>query len=187
MKPKKIFILVSVSVLKNLVSKKSLGIGIELFGLVKKVSVSVSENLVSEKKSLGIGLGIFGLGKKVSVLVLEKFVSDIKSRSRYRSKVWSRHTVVILVHLVILLDLVFLVKLVIMASLFILENLAILIILVNLVNIGKSYDDTDTLPGSCPLRKYIQEGLFICHGLRVTFIFLPQIKCCTIFGLVVWY
>ena len=34
------------------------------------------------------------------------------------------------------------------------ENLFNLIILVNLV---KSYDDTDTLPGSCPLRKYIVE------------------------------
>ncbi len=70
---------VSVSVSKNLVS-------------LIKVSVSVLENLVSEK-SLGIGLGKFGLGKKVSVLVSEKFVSDKKSRSRYRSKFWSRHTV----------------------------------------------------------------------------------------------
>ena len=85
---------------------ESLGIGIKSFGLEKKVSVSVSKNLVSlkksryrywkiwsRKKSLGIGLGKFGLGKKVSVLVSEKFVSDKKSRSRYRSKFWSRHTV----------------------------------------------------------------------------------------------
>ena len=59
------FLVVSVSVSENLVSKKksryryrkiwsrkkSLGIGIDKFGLVRKVSVSVSENLVSEKKS----------------------------------------------------------------------------------------------------------------------------------------
>ena len=53
------------------------GIGFGEFGLGKKVSVLVSENLVSvkksryryrkiwsRKKSFGIGLGIFGLGKK---------------------------------------------------------------------------------------------------------------------------
>ena len=70
-----IFLRVSVSVSKFLVSKKSLGIGIEKFGLVKKVSVSVLENLVSETKSrywyrknlsriksLGLGIGKkFGL------------------------------------------------------------------------------------------------------------------------------
>ena len=57
----------------------SLGIGIGKFGLGKKVSVSVSKNLVSEKKSrfryrkiwsrkksLGIGIEKFGLGKKVT-------------------------------------------------------------------------------------------------------------------------
>ena len=56
----------------------SLGIGIGKFGLRKKVLVSVSENLVSEKilgisikkfglgKSLGIGIGKFGLKKKVA-------------------------------------------------------------------------------------------------------------------------
>ena len=54
---------VSVSVSENLVSEKSLGIGIDKFGLVRKVSVLVSENLVSEK-SLGIDLRKFGLGKK---------------------------------------------------------------------------------------------------------------------------
>ena len=48
--------------------EKSLSIGIEKFGLGKKVSVSVSKNLVSEK-SLGIGIGKFGLGKKFSVSV----------------------------------------------------------------------------------------------------------------------
>ena len=75
---------------------ESLGIGIEKFGLGKKVSVSVSKTLVSEKKSrywyrkiwsrkksLGLGIGKFGLGKKVSVLVSEK-------KSRYWSwKIWS--------------------------------------------------------------------------------------------------
>ena len=87
---------------------KSLGLGLSLetHDNFLRVSVSVSKNLVSKKKSrywyrkiwsrkksLGIGLGKFGLGKKVSVLVSEKFVSDKKSRSRYRSKIWSRHTV----------------------------------------------------------------------------------------------
>ena len=42
---------VSVSVSENLVSKKSLGFGFEKNWSLKKVSVSVSENLVSEKKS----------------------------------------------------------------------------------------------------------------------------------------
>ena len=98
----------------------SLGIVIGKFGLVKKVSVSESTNLVSleksrycyskiwsRKKSLGIGLRKFGLGKKVSVSVSENLVSEKKSwywyrknlsrikksRSRYQSKFWSRHTV----------------------------------------------------------------------------------------------
>ena len=53
--------------------------GLETFANSLVVSVSVSE-----KRSL----------KKVSVLVSEKFVSDKKSRSRYRSKFWSRHTVI---------------------------------------------------------------------------------------------
>ena len=55
---------VSVSVSENLVSEKSLSNGIDKFGLIRKVSVSVSENLVSEK-SLGIVLRKFGLGKKL--------------------------------------------------------------------------------------------------------------------------
>ena len=71
---------------------ESLGIGIEKFGLEKKVSVLVSENLVSEKKSRYRSRKIWSR-KKVLVLVSEKFVSDKKSRSRYRSKFWSRHTV----------------------------------------------------------------------------------------------
>ena len=41
---------VSVSVSENLVSEKSLGFGFEKIWSRKKVSVSVSENLVSEKK-----------------------------------------------------------------------------------------------------------------------------------------
>ena len=70
-----------------MVSEKSLGFGFGKFGIVKKVSVSVSvkfgigkkvsvsfsENLVSEK-SLGIGFGKFGIGKKVSVSVSVKFL-----------------------------------------------------------------------------------------------------------------
>ena len=65
---------VSISVLTNLVTKKSLGL---YFG--KKVSVLVSENLVSEKslgsenlvlkKSLGFGFGKLGIGKeKIKIL-----------------------------------------------------------------------------------------------------------------------
>ena len=41
--------------------------------LEKKVSVSVSENLVSEK-SLGFGFGKFGIGKKVLVSVSVKIL-----------------------------------------------------------------------------------------------------------------
>ena len=78
--------------------KKSLGFGFGEFGLGKKVSVSVSENLVSEK-SLGFGFGKFGirkkvsvsekigLGKKVSVSVSENLVSEKKYRFRFR-KIW---------------------------------------------------------------------------------------------------
>ena len=65
--------------------------GLETFAIFLVVSVSVSENLVSEKKSrsryrkiwsrkksLGIGIGKFGLVKKVSVLVSENLVSEKK-------------------------------------------------------------------------------------------------------------
>ena len=50
---------VSVSVLENLVSEKSVGFG--KFGLKKNVSVSVSENFGPGKKSLGFGFAEFGL------------------------------------------------------------------------------------------------------------------------------
>ena len=56
---------VSVSVSENLVSKKSLGFGFGKFGFRKKVSLSVSKK--------------FGLRKKVSVMVLENLVSEKKS------------------------------------------------------------------------------------------------------------
>ena len=72
---------VSISVLTNLVTKKSLGL---YFG--KKVSVLVSENLVSEKS---LGFRKFGFGKKVSVSVSKKFGLRKKSRSSFR-KIWSR-------------------------------------------------------------------------------------------------
>merc|ERR1712105_171866 len=76
--------------------------GLETFANFLVVSVSVSENLVSEKKSrywyrkiwsrkksLGIGIDKFGLVGKVSVSVSENLVSEKKSR--YRSqKIWSR-------------------------------------------------------------------------------------------------
>ena len=69
------FLVVSVSVSENMVSKK-------------KVSVSVSENLVSEK-SLGIGIDKFGLVRKVSVSVSENLVSE--NIFWYRcQKIWSR-------------------------------------------------------------------------------------------------
>ena len=63
------------------------GFGFKKFGIRNKVSVSVLENLVSEKKSrfrfqkiwyqkksLGIGFGKFGIGKKVSVSVSVKIL-----------------------------------------------------------------------------------------------------------------
>ena len=55
--------------------KKSLGFGFGKFGLGKKVSVSVSEKLVSEKF---LGFGEFGLKKKVLVLVLGNLISEKK-------------------------------------------------------------------------------------------------------------
>merc|ERR1711928_232541 len=51
-----------------------------------RVSVSVSENLVSEK-SLGFGYGKFGFGNKVSVSVSENFGLGKKSSFR---KIWSQ-------------------------------------------------------------------------------------------------
>ena len=72
-----------------MVPEKSLGFEFRKFGLEKKVSVSVSENFVSEKqsrfrfqkiwsrkKSLSFGFRKFGLGKKVSVSVSENLVSE---------------------------------------------------------------------------------------------------------------
>merc|ERR1712013_749482 len=68
--------------------KRSLGFGFRIFGIGKKVSVSVSENLVSEK-SLGFGFEKFGIGKKVSVSVSKNLVSEKKSRFRFW-KIWYR-------------------------------------------------------------------------------------------------
>ena len=75
-------------------------LGFETFANFLKVSVSVLENLVSEKKSrfrfqnnlvseksLGFGFVKFGFGKKVSVSVSENFGLGKKSRFR---KIWSR-------------------------------------------------------------------------------------------------
>ena len=97
-----------------------LGLGLETFVKFLRVSVSVSDNLVSEKKtrfwfrknlvsekSLGFGFGKFGLGRKVSVSVPEKFCLGKKSRFqkiwyrkkksqyRFRSKFWYRHSVLL--------------------------------------------------------------------------------------------
>ena len=68
------------------------GLGLETFANFLRVSVSVSKNLVSEK-SLGFGFGKFGIGKKASVSVSENLVSEKKSRYRFRSKLWYRHSV----------------------------------------------------------------------------------------------
>ena len=82
------------------------GLGLETFANFLRVSVSVSENVVSEKKyrfrfrknlvsekSLGFGFRKFGIGKKVSVSVSENLVSEKKSRYRFRSNFWYRHSV----------------------------------------------------------------------------------------------
>ena len=66
-----------------------LGLGLETFAKFFRVSVSVSEELVSEKS---LGFGIFGLGKKVSVLVLENLVSEKKSRFWFR-RIWSKKSI----------------------------------------------------------------------------------------------
>ena len=52
--------------LSRILRSLGFGFGLETFANFWRVSVSVSENLVSEK-SLGFGFGEFGLGKKVSV------------------------------------------------------------------------------------------------------------------------
>ena len=66
----------------------SFGLGLKTFAKFLMISVSVSKNLVSEK-SIGFGFGKFGIGKKVSVLVSEKFGLGKKSRFRCR-KIWYR-------------------------------------------------------------------------------------------------
>ena len=83
---------------------RSLGFGFETFAIFWRVSVSVSEILVSEKKSWfrfrriwsqikSIGFGKFGVRKKVSVS--ENLVSEKKSRYRFQLKFWYRHSVVL--------------------------------------------------------------------------------------------
>ena len=73
-------------------------LGFVTFAKFLRVSVSVSENLVSEKKSrfqkklvseksLGFGFRKFGLGRKVSVS--EKFGLGKKSRFRFRKNLVS--------------------------------------------------------------------------------------------------
>ena len=52
----------------------------------------MSENLEPEK-SLGFGLEKFSIGKKVSVSVSENLVLEKKSRYRFRSNYWYRHSV----------------------------------------------------------------------------------------------
>ena len=65
---------------KHLVSKKSLGIGLENIWSRKKVSVSVSKILVS-KKSLGIGLDeIFWSRHSVTVMNIQLHTHTIQGR-----------------------------------------------------------------------------------------------------------
>ena len=51
--------------------------------------VSFLENLVSEKS---LGFGEFGLVKKVSVSLSENWVLEEKSRYQFQSKFWYRHS-----------------------------------------------------------------------------------------------
>ena len=70
--------------LSRILRSLGFGFGLETFANFWRVSVSVSENLVSEK-ILGFGFGEFSLGKKVSVS--ENLVSGKKSRFWFR-KIW---------------------------------------------------------------------------------------------------
>ena len=56
--------------------KKIMGFGYREFGLEKRIS-----------------FGKFGIEKKVSVLVSENLVSEKESRYRFRSNFWYRHSV----------------------------------------------------------------------------------------------
>ena len=66
---------------------RSLGFGLGLETFAKFLMILVSE------KSLSFGFGKFGFGKKVSVSVSENLVSEKKSRYRFWSKFWYRHSV----------------------------------------------------------------------------------------------
>ena len=59
-----------------------IGFGFRQFGLRKKLSVSVSESLVSEK-SPRFSFGKFGIGKKVSISDLIKILVPSLSESHY--------------------------------------------------------------------------------------------------------
>ena len=74
--------------LSRILRSLGFGFGLETFANFWRVSVSVSENLVSEK-SIGFDFGEFGLGKKVSVSVSEIFALGKKSWFWFR-KIWSR-------------------------------------------------------------------------------------------------
>ena len=89
----------SLQKLSRILKSLGFGLGLETFTKFWRVLVSVlvSENLDSEKSN-GFGFGEFGLGKKVSVLVLENLVSEkslgfgefgLGKKSRFR-KIWSR-------------------------------------------------------------------------------------------------
>ena len=78
------------------------GFGFREFGIGKKVSVSVSKDLVSKKKSQFRFCKIWSR-KKVSVSVSENLVSEKKSRYRFR-KIWYRKKVSVSVSVKILVS-----------------------------------------------------------------------------------
>ena len=74
-------------------TEKSIGIGLEKNLVPKKVSELVSLFFGTEK-SIGTGLEKNLVPKKVPEPVSENFGTEKKSRNRYRSDFWSRHTLV---------------------------------------------------------------------------------------------
>ena len=61
----------------------------------KKKSQFCFRKIWSRKKSIGFGFGKFGLGRKILVSVSEILLSEKKSRYRFWSKFWYRHSVLI--------------------------------------------------------------------------------------------
>ena len=59
--------------------------------IVKDIEKTRFQKVWSQKKSIGLCFGKFGIRKKVSNS--ENLVSEKKSRYRFRSKFWYRHSV----------------------------------------------------------------------------------------------